>query len=55
MCSERLVLALDEQPTTGNQILADAVRCFTCGHRITDPNPIASCPRCGWQERLGAD
>lgn len=46
---------MGEQPTTENRLAADAVRCFTCEHRIADPNPVARCPHCGWQERWGAD
>lgn len=34
---------------------ADAVTCPACRHQIPDPDPVARCPSCGWQEMRGAD
>lgn len=33
----------------------DPVACSACKHPITDPDPVAHCPTCGWQEMRGAD
>ena len=46
---------MSEKLTTDGRLVSKSISCLRCGRQIPNPNPVAHCPHCNWQEKRGAD